>query len=47
MVEKEKYFIQKANDEIKKLFIKKNNLNLLEISYKENIQEKLLSILNA
>lgn len=45
---KEQYFLSKAhlvNDKIKKIYVELKNINYLEISYKDDIKNKLLSFL--
>jgi hypothetical protein len=45
---KEQYFLSKAylvNDKIKRKYVNLKNINYLEISYKDDIRNKLLSFL--
>lgn len=45
---KEQYFLNKAylvNDKIKRKYVNLKNINYLEISYKDDIRNKLLSFL--
>lgn len=43
---KEKFKIQRIHDKIKKQYCKDNNIDLFEITYKDNVEEKLIEILN-
>lgn len=41
----DKFKIQQEHDKLKREYAQKHNINLLEISYKDNVKEKLLSYL--